>query len=116
MTKEPPPQQTNTRAVRVAGMAGAFVVTMLVAPSILRAIAGPPNKWSGSVGIVLFILPGVAAVLWVLFSVIAAAMFVTRDRSSMSVAGCIGIGFVLALIGTFVTLSLYHIPAYGPGP
>ena len=96
-------------------MAVAFLVTTVVAPSVLRIIAGPSSSWSGGLGIV-YLFPGVAVVLWALFSIIAAAIFIRRDISFASVATCIAIGFVLAVIGTIVTLAFYDIPPYGPGP
>lgn len=116
MTNNPQKPQKDACVKRVIGMTVAFVVTTLVSPSVLKIFAGPPGKWSGGIGILLILAPSIVAVLWVLFSIIAAVMFHTRSRSRVSVVGCIGIGFVLALIGTFVTLSLYNIPPYGPGP
>ena len=97
-------------------MASAFVVTMLIAPFALRAIAGPSSKWSGSIGVGIILMPITAGVLWVVFSLIAIVKLTNRDASGVSVAGCIGIALILAIVGTFVTLALYHIPAYGPGP
>ncbi|HSH17150.1 MAG TPA: hypothetical protein VLD18_14000, partial [Verrucomicrobiae bacterium] len=63
-----------------------------------------------------FLIPGVAGTLWVLFSIIAAALFIRRGSTLVAVAGCIGIGLVLAVAGTIVTLFIYDIPPYGPGP
>jgi hypothetical protein len=95
-------------------MAVAFIVTMIIAPQGLKIFAGPSNRWSGSLGII-FLLPCVGGVLWVLFSIIAAAIF-RRGSPLLSVAACIGISFVLAVIGTIVTFVIYGIPDYGPGP
>jgi len=106
----------SKHSIRAVGMAVASIVTVLAAPSGLKIIAGPSSRWSGSLGIVFYLIPGVAAVLWVLFSIIAAAIFIRRNSTLVSVASCIGIGFILAIIGTIVTLAIYDIPPYGPGP
>lgn len=115
MTDNSQPPQKRTLAIRIGGLALAFIITMCVAPRVLTAVAGPSNKWSGSLGIVVYIIPGLVAALWVLFSIIAAGIFIRSGSSLVSVARCIGIGFVLAIIGTIVTLAIYDIPPYfGP--
>jgi hypothetical protein len=116
MTDNLQPKQKNKRAARFGRLAVAFVVTMLVAPRVLTVVAGPSSRWSGSFGIFLFLIPGVAASLWALFSIIAAVIFVRREGFLVSLASCIGIGFLLAIVGTIVTLAIYNIPPYGNGP
>jgi hypothetical protein len=116
MTDNSKPTQKSKRAARFSGLAVAFVITMFVAPRVLTVMAGPSSEWSGSFGIFFFLIPGVTVSLWVLFSIIAAAMFVRREGFRISLAGCIGIGFLLAIVGTIVTLAIYNIPPYGHQP
>ncbi len=106
--------QKSKRAIRIGGLLAVFIITMFIAPKVLTAFAGPSKMWSGSLGI-LFLIPEVATILWVFFSIVTSAIF-RRGSSLTSVARCIGIGFALAIIGTIVTFCIYNIPPYGSGP
>ena len=113
----PPTQSPSGRlGIRIVVIAVAFGLAVLIGPAILQASAGPTRNWSGSL-LPLILLPIVFGILWLLFSVVAIGALVVRDGSRISSFACIGIGFLLALVGTLLVFALLPpVPPYGHGP
>jgi len=113
----PQSQSLNGRlGIRWAVIASVFGLAVLAGPAILQASAGPTRNWSGSL-LPLILLPIVFVILWTLFSVVVINALAIRDGSRISSVACIGIGFLLALVGTFLVFALLpSIPSYGHGP
>ncbi len=108
-----PEQQPGPIAARIAALIASFVLVVLFTPAAIRLRFG---DMSGSI-LPYFVVPGLFAVLWLLFSALAIAALLMRDGSTISPFTCIGIGFLLAAAAT--VLISFRLPIsgpYGPGP
>src|SRR5437660_1185023 len=108
-----PKPQPSSIAGRVVALIAVFVVIVLFGPVIIRLRFG---DMTGSI-LPYFVVPGLFAILWVLFSAFTIGALLMRDGSTISPFTCIGIGFLLALSATI--LISFRLPIsgpYGPGP
>ena len=108
-----PAKQPSSIVPRVVALVISFAVVVLIGPAVLRLRFG---DMTGST-LPFLVVPGLFAVLWLLFSAFAIGALLMRDGSTISPFTCIGIGLLLAVAATaFISFRLPTSGPYGPGP